>query len=100
MSSSEVAGHSIAPTSTVSIANNHFSVEHDGSTIIMSISAGKYFSFDSIGFEIWEGLKTPVRIDVLAERLAAKHGAPADEVTRDILQFVEKLSENELLVVS
>ena len=90
----------VTPNSTVSLANNHFSVEHDGSTIIMSISAGKYFSFDSIGFEIWEGLKSPVRIDALVKRLAADHGAPVDTVLKDVLAFVEKLSENELLVVN
>lgn len=99
MSNGEAASKAIGPSSTVTLANNHFSVDHDGSTIIMSISAGKYFSFDNIGFEIWEGLKSPVRIDALAERLAAEHGAPVDTVMRDVIQFVEKLSENELLVL-
>lgn len=98
MSNGEVA--SIAPTSTVALANNHFRVDHDGSTIIMSISAGKYFSFDEIGFDIWEGLKEPVRIDELSKRLAADYGAPVDAVMRGVIAFVEKLAEAELLVVN
>ena len=100
MSGTEAASTTIAPTSTVALANNHFSVEHEGSTIIMSISAGKYFAFDDVGFRIWDALKTPVRIDALAEQLAKAHGAPQDVVQRDIIEFVEKLSDAERVIVT
>ena len=100
MSAADSSAKTVHPTSTVGLANNHFSVEHDGSTIIMSISAGKYFAFDEIGFRIWDGLKTPIRLDALAERLAQEYGAPVEVVQQDIIQFVEKLSDAELLVVS
>jgi hypothetical protein len=100
MASDKLSPPSINPTATVQIASNHFSVDHDGSTIIMSISAGKFFSFDDIGMRIWEALKTPVRLDALASQLATEYGAPVDVVLTDVKTFVEKLAENELLVVS
>lgn len=100
MSAIDAAASTIAPTSTVALANNHFSVEHDGSTIIMSITAGKYFAFDEVGFRIWDALKSPIRIDALAEQLAKAHGASQDVVQRDIIEFIEKLSDAELVVVT
>ncbi len=87
------------PTSTVSLANNHFRADHDGSAIIMSISAGKFFSFDEIGFEIFDALEQPVRVDQLVDDLAAKHSAPSDVVMLDVLKFLNKLSENDLIRV-
>ena len=38
MSGTEAASTTIAPTSTVALANNHFSVEHEGSTIIVTMN--------------------------------------------------------------
>ena len=92
-------GGDVQPTSTVSLANNHFRADHDGSAIIMSVSAGKFFSFDEIGFEIFDVLEQPVRVDQLVADLAAKHNAPEDVVMPDVLKFLKKLSENELIRV-
>lgn len=95
----EGQGGEVQPTSTVSLANNHFRADHDGSAIIMSISAGKFFSFDEIGFEIFDALEQPVRVDRLVADLAAKHSAPEDVVMSDVVKFLNKLSENDLIRV-
>ena len=89
----------VQPTSVVSLANNHFRADHEGSAIIMSISAGKFFSFDDIGFEIWDAIQEPVRVNDLVTNLATKHNAPADVVMPDVLTFLNKLSDNELITV-
>lgn len=89
----------VQPTSTVSLANNHFRADHDGEAIIMSISAGKFFSFDKIGFEIFDAIEKPIRVNDLVERLAAKHNAPEDVVMPDVLKFLNQLSDNELIHV-
>ena len=89
----------VQPTSVVSLANNHFRADQDGSAIIMSISAGKFFSFDDIGFEIWDSIQSPVRVNERVSTLATKHNAPEDVVLPDVLTFLNKLSENELITV-
>ena len=89
----------VQPTSVVSVANNHFRADQDGSAIIMSISAGKFFSFDDIGFEIWDSIQEPVAVNDLVAKLAAKHNAPEDVVMTDVLTFLNKLSDNELITV-
>ncbi|HZU51933.1 MAG TPA: PqqD family peptide modification chaperone [Sphingomicrobium sp.] len=89
----------VQPKSVVALANNHFRADHDGSAIIMSISAGKFFSFDDIGFEIWDAIQSPVCVNDLVATLAAKHDAPEDVVMPDVLTFLNKLSDNELITV-
>jgi hypothetical protein len=96
---SETQPKEVQPTSTVSLANNHFRADHEGSAIIMSINSGKFFSFDEIAFEIWDAIENPVRVDALVADLAAKHNAPADVVMPDVLTFLNKLSDNELIRV-
>lgn len=94
---SEAQPKEVQPTSTVSLANNHFRADHEGSAIIMSINSGKFFSFDEIAFEIWDAIENPVRVDTLVADLAAKHNAPTDVVMPDVLMFLNKLSDNELI---
>ena len=65
----------------------------------MSISAGKFFSFDEIGFEIFNAIERPIRVDQLVADLAQKHNASEDVVMPDVLKFLNKLSENELISV-
>lgn len=89
----------VQPTSVVSLANNHFRADHEDSAVIMSISAGKFFSFDDIGFEIWDAIQDPIRVNELVASLAAKHNAPEDVVMPDVLTFLNKLSDNELITV-
>jgi hypothetical protein len=89
----------VQPTSVVSLANNHFRADHEDSAVIMSISAGKFFSFDDIGFEIWDAIQDPVRVNELVASLAAKHNAPEEVVMPDVLTFLNKLSDNELITV-
>ena len=95
----EGQGGEVQPTSTVSLPNNHFRANHDGSAIIMSISAGKFFSFDEIGFEIFNAIEKPIRVDELVADLAQKHNTTTDVVMPDVLKFLNKLSENELISV-
>jgi len=89
----------VKPDSTVSLANNHFRADHDGSAIVMSISAGRFFSFDEIGFEIWDAIEQPVRVDQLVADLAEKHNATEDVVMPDVLKFLNQLSDNDLISV-
>ena len=96
---SEGQGAEVRPTSTVCLANNHFRADHDDQAIIMSISAGKFFSFDSIGHEIWGAIDKPICVSDLVATLAARHNAPEDVVMPDVLAFLKKLSDNELLRV-
>lgn len=89
----------VQPTSTVSLANNHFRADHDGEAIIMSISAGKFFSFDKIGFEIFDAIEKPICVNDLVASLASRHNAPEDVVMPDVLKFLNQLSDNELIHV-
>lgn len=86
--------------SLVQLGRNHFSVEHGGQPIVMSISAGQYLTFDDIGFAIWQALKESVRVDDLVDTLATEYDAPRDQVKTDVLAFLRKLDEYELLSVA
>lgn len=93
---SPVAGQ-ITGSSVVRRSDNHFSTDHDGAMIIMSVEAGKFFTFNDVGFEIWHAFADLRRVDDVVDELAARHGAPRERVEKDVIAFLDRLAGEELL---
>lgn len=87
----------IDQNSTVCRTANHFKADHEGDSIIMSIEAGKFFTFDAIGFEIWESIAEPILVGDLVSELANKHGETSERVLKDVISFLDRLAQESLL---
>ena len=87
----------ITESTIVRRSSNHFTAEHEGATVIMSVEAGKFFTFDPIGFEIWEAFAISRKVADVAEELAERHNAPREVVAGDITTFLARLADEELL---
>ena len=96
MTSPAVSGQ-IDGASRVCRSTNHFKVDHEGSTVIMSVEAGKFFTFDAIGFEIWEAFDEPRAVSEVVDELTARHHAPRDRVETDVIAFLDRLADENLL---
>jgi len=88
---------SISSDSVVCRSSNHFKTDHDGETIIMSLEAGKFFTFDPIGFEIWNAFAEPKRVGDAVTELAAKHDEAVERVEADVIAFLNRLADEFLL---
>ena len=87
----------ITASSTVRRSDNHFRTDHDGSVIIMSVEAGKFFTFDDIGFEIWDSFADLRLVSDVVSELAARHRAPRERVEGDVIAFLDRLASEDLL---
>ena len=65
--------------------------------IIMSVEAGKFFTFDNIGFEIWDCFAEPRTVSEVVDQLAARHEAPVERVEADVIAFLDRLAIASLL---
>ena len=63
----------------------------------MSVEAGKFFTFDTIGFEIWDAFSAARQVGDVVDELAAKHNAPRERVENDIIAFLDRLADENLL---
>jgi len=71
--------------------------EVDGEVVLMDMGAGKYFSLDPVGTDVWRRMADPVRVDELCTALAADYAAPAETVRADVLALLERLIERDLV---
>jgi len=71
--------------------------ELDGRIIVMSLSAGAYFDFNSIGTEIWGMLAEPCPIGRIFDSLSQNHRVDREIVVREVTPFLQTLLEQQLI---
>ena len=72
----------------------------DGGVVVLSMSVGSYFSFNQVGSEIWKMLGEPCRVGEILDVLSQRHDVDAQTLTREVMPFLQKLIEHQLIRVS
>lgn len=71
--------------------------EVDGEIVAMSIQSGKYYGLQEIGSRIWDIIDDPISISKICEALMAEYDVTADQCNLDVLRFMEKLWNKDLI---
>jgi Coenzyme PQQ synthesis protein D (PqqD) len=65
----------------------------DEGGLLLDIKTSKYYSLNSIGAVIWDGLVAGSTIDELAGRVRERFHASRDQVQSDVTAFVQSLEQ-------
>lgn len=76
------------------------STELDNETIILDIDSGAYSGLDSVGTSIWKLLKHEINFADLREALMKEYDVKKDVCETDILSFLQKLADNDLITIT
>ncbi len=83
----------------ISRAKTNVSTELDGETVILDISSGIYSGLDPIGTEIWNILQQPMSFALLREQIIKNYDVSKEQCTQDLMVFLQKLLDNNLIAV-
>jgi hypothetical protein len=78
-------------------AENLMSSPMDDEIVILNMDKNNYVGLDEIGARIWELLEKPCRLDDLCERLSAEFEATHEQITSDLVPFLEELKGEGLI---
>ncbi|MBF0547401.1 MAG: PqqD family protein [Candidatus Riflebacteria bacterium] len=67
--------------------------------VILNLGKDNYIGLDEIGRWIWDFLSEPCLVNELCNRLSKEFDATVDEITADVLPFLEELRQEELICV-
>ena len=71
----------------------------EGETVMMSIENGKYYALDYIGRQIWKLLEKPISLTELCNILVDEYDVKMQTCKKDVLEFLEQFSSENLLLV-
>ena len=76
---------------------NFVSTEIDDSIVILSLEAGRYYTFTSSGSAIWELLDQPQSVESLVEALVGRFEVSPDHCAASVTAFLETLNQKDLV---
>lgn len=73
------------------------SVAHGDKTVLLDSRSEQFFSLDETGQEIWTMIASPRTKDEIVTLLCQRFGAPVDQVTADVAEFLGELQRVKLI---
>lgn len=74
--------------------------ELDGKTVMMSLENGEYYGLDEVASAIWNGIENPVTVSNLVNTLVKEYKVSVEQCQTDVLEFLEKLYNKQLIEIS
>jgi len=68
-----------------------------GETIILHLGNGHYYGLDTIGTQLWEGLKAGKLPSEVCDDILKGYDVERQQVEADLVHFLKELAEHELV---
>jgi hypothetical protein len=68
--------------------------------VIFNLDKNSYVNLDEIGRRIWDLLETPQRVTELCQHLGQEFDAAPEQITADVLAFLNELQAENLIHVT
>ena len=65
--------------------------------VILELSTGQYYGLDEVGSRMWRQLREHGEVGAAYRALRDEYRVAADELRRDLLEFVDRLASRKLL---
>jgi hypothetical protein len=89
----------VGPNTVIAQIEELVSSDLDGETVMMSVKNGKYYGMDAIGSRIWALIKQPRSVADVCNILLEEFDVDREQCERDVLSFLNKLAEDNLVKV-
>lgn len=85
--------------SVVVASKDQLASEIGGETVILGLSAGRYYGVDSVGGRIWQLVQEPVSVSELRERIVAEYEVDPERCEADLLRILQQMIDAGLVEV-
>jgi len=94
------ASNPVPLTSRVRVAPDVLVSELDGGAVLLDLKSECYFGLDGVGTIMWTALTTAPTFQAAYEDLLSQFEVSEDELRRDLIELVGKLSAQGLVVIT
>ena len=83
----------------VSRRNDIDTTDLNGEIVMMDLEKGRYFSLNGVGSRIWEIIEKPIEVNKLVESLLEEYDVNRNECEENVLEFLGKLRDANIVFV-
>lgn len=89
----------ISLESTVVARPDQVSCDLAGDAVILNLHSGVYYGLNEVGAQVWELIKSPVRVAAICERLVADYDVERARCEQDLLAVLLEMQDAGLVEV-
>ena len=94
-----MAEKQLTGASVIARSSELVSSDIDGEVVMMSIENGKYYGLDQVGSRIWEVLENPLPVSDLIDQLLVEFEVERETCEKDVMYFLQKLDDDNMLEI-
>lgn len=79
------------PRSVVVASKDQLASDIGGETVILGLTAGRYYGVDAVGARIWQLIQTPTRIADVRETIVAEYDVEPERCEADVLALLQRM---------
>lgn len=83
--------------SVVVASKDQLASDIGGETVILGLTAGRYYGVDSVGARIWQLLQTPARIADVRDTIVAEYEVEPTRCEADVLELLRRMLDAGLI---
>jgi hypothetical protein len=89
----------LSPASIVVVSKDQMASDIAGETVILGLTAGRYYGLDAVGARVWQLIQTPIAVADVERTIVSEYDVPPERCEADLLALLRKMVEAGLVEV-
>jgi hypothetical protein len=87
------------PHSIVVVSKDQLASNIGGETVILGLSAGRYYGVDSVGSRIWQLIQEPIAVNDVERTIVSEYAVDPERCRTDLLKLLQQMIDAGLVEV-
>ena len=89
----------LGPESIVVVTKDQMASDVAGETVILGLTAGRYYGLDAIGARVWQLIQQPATVADVVRTIVSEYDVESARCEADLLALLKRMSEAGLVEV-
>jgi hypothetical protein len=81
----------LSPASIVVVSKDQMASEIAGETVILGLTAGRYYGLDAVGARVWQLIQTPIAVADVERTIVSEYQVDPERCQTDLLQLLGQM---------
>jgi hypothetical protein len=90
---------SLSPESIVVVSKDQMASDIAGETVILGLTAGRYYGVDAVGARVWQLIQTPMTVRDVGRTIVSEYDVALERCEADLLALLQKMVDAGLVEV-
>jgi hypothetical protein len=89
----------VFPESVVVVSKDQMASDVAGETVILGLTAGRYYGLDAVGARVWQLIQTPTAFADVRRTIVSEYDVEPARCEADLLALLQKMADAGLVEV-